>query len=329
MGQSLICLAALRNAGVDCRRPASVQCCTGLETDERVVATLSRASGRRAQRGRHAYLSHAAAGRRGCGGAASAGAERLHARLRAGGIPAAHRQGGESSARRSGEGAARSRHACTARRVRQTGSEVPRRRTRRNTTTTSIRITRSIRSSKASRTSSARPSAIQVANNPGRAYNPLLLYGGTGLGKTHLMHAAGNLIRAQQPGDEGDVPALGAVRQRDDRFAAHQEHGRFQAQIPRCRCAADRRHPVFRRQEHDAGRVLPHLQRAVRRQAADHPDLRPLSEGSRQPRAAPEIASGLGFVGRDRAARFRDARGDPVGQGGIARTGCAGGTSRS
>lgn len=42
-------------------------------------------------------------------------------------------------------------------------------------------------------------SAIQVANNPGRAYNPLLLYGGTGLGKTHLMHAAGNLIRQNDP----------------------------------------------------------------------------------------------------------------------------------
>jgi chromosomal replication initiator protein len=41
--------------------------------------------------------------------------------------------------------------------------------------------------------------AMQVATNPGRAYNPLLLYGGTGLGKTHLMHAAGNLIREHNP----------------------------------------------------------------------------------------------------------------------------------
>ena len=41
--------------------------------------------------------------------------------------------------------------------------------------------------------------ALQVAQNPGRAYNPLLLYGGTGLGKTHLMHAAGNMMRAANP----------------------------------------------------------------------------------------------------------------------------------
>src|SRR5579875_875013 len=41
--------------------------------------------------------------------------------------------------------------------------------------------------------------AMQVAQNPGRAYNPLLLYGGTGLGKTHLMQAAGNLMLRHNP----------------------------------------------------------------------------------------------------------------------------------
>jgi len=41
--------------------------------------------------------------------------------------------------------------------------------------------------------------ALQVAQKPGAAYNPLLLYGGTGLGKTHLLHAAGLLIREQNP----------------------------------------------------------------------------------------------------------------------------------
>ena len=41
--------------------------------------------------------------------------------------------------------------------------------------------------------------ASQIAQKPGGAYNPLLLYGSTGLGKTHLLHAIGNLIREQNP----------------------------------------------------------------------------------------------------------------------------------
>ncbi|NEV63440.1 chromosomal replication initiator protein DnaA [Thiorhodococcus minor] len=45
----------------------------------------------------------------------------------------------------------------------------------------------------------ARAASMQIAQNPGTAYNPLFIYGGVGLGKTHLMHAVGNIILASNP----------------------------------------------------------------------------------------------------------------------------------
>jgi chromosomal replication initiator protein len=46
----------------------------------------------------------------------------------------------------------------------------------------------------------ARAASVQIGENPGNVYNPLFIYGGVGLGKTHLMHAVGNVILNRNPG---------------------------------------------------------------------------------------------------------------------------------
>ena len=129
------------------------------------------------------------------------------------------------------------------------------------------------------------------------------------------MHAVGNLIRARNP--DARVAYVHSERFVSDMVRAlqHNTINEFKHDLPHARRAADRRHPVLRRQGPLAGRVLPHLQRAARRPAADHPDLRPLSEGSRGPRGAAEVALRLGPDGGDRAAGARNLRRDPDEQG--------------
>lgn len=48
----------------------------------------------------------------------------------------------------------------------------------------------------------AKAASIQIGENPGVAYNPLFVYGGVGLGKTHLMHAVGNLMLEKKLGSK-------------------------------------------------------------------------------------------------------------------------------
>jgi len=67
----------------------------------------------------------------------------------------------------------------------------------------------------------ARTAALQVAEHPGTSYNPLFIYGGVGLGKTHLIHAVGNMVLTHQP--NARVRYLHAAQYISDVVRAYQQ----------------------------------------------------------------------------------------------------------
>ena len=67
----------------------------------------------------------------------------------------------------------------------------------------------------------ARAAAMQVAENPGASYNPLFIYGGVGLGKTHLIQAVGNQVLTHRP--EARVRYLHAAQYISDVVKAYQQ----------------------------------------------------------------------------------------------------------
>jgi len=135
-----------------------------------------------------------------------------------------------------------------------------------------------------------------VAELPSKAYNPLFVYGGVGLGKTHLLHAVGYQSAKLFPG-------MAVVYITSERFTNElingdslRPHGGVPGTVPEHRPPAHRRHPVHLGQGADAGGVLPHLQHALRVAQADHRLERLATEGHPGDRGAPALAVRVGLI---------------------------------
>ena len=115
--------------------------------------------------------------------------------------------------------------------------------------------------------------AVAVASTPGSTYNPLFIYGNSGLGKTHLLNAICHKVKQ-------DNPSAKVIYTRGEDFTneiinglATKKMDEFHRKYRSADVLLVGRYPVHRRQGADAGGIFPHLQRALSGRKTDRRDV--------------------------------------------------------
>ena len=162
----------------------------------------------------------------------------------------------------------------------------------------------------------AHAASVAVAESPAKAYNPLFIYGSSGLGKTHLLHAIGHYATTLGNARFGAVRLDRGIHQRLHQLAARRQDQRVPAPLPRRRHPADRRHPVPgepERTQEEFFHTFNTLHNA-NKQIVITSDRSPQAAGDAGGPAAHPVR--VGPAGRHPAARPGDPDRDPAEEGG-------------
>ncbi len=142
----------------------------------------------------------------------------------------------------------------------------------------------------------AKAASLQVAENPGRAYNPLFLYGGVGLGKTHLMHAIAHTIKERD--NEARIAYVHSERFVSDMVRAlqHNAINEFKTAYRSLDALLIDDIQFFAGKERSQEEFFHTFNELLEGQAPGDSHLRSLSERSRWTRGAPQVPLGWGLT---------------------------------